>query len=126
MKGGVKMPNIIDEKRRDRRLEEFHEVNLSVISAKKNRPKEKIFYNYIDNISEAGARIHVNVFLPVDTLLKMNIKLETMKKLITITGKVKWSKFIFNDGSCDAGVEFVDTPSKLEDYISWESMCCTA
>lgn len=120
------MPNIIDEKRRDRRLEEFHDVTLHVISAEDDRPKEKIFYNYLDDISESGVRVHTNTFLPIDTFIEMDIKLENVHQFISIIGKVKWSKFITDDGSCDAGVEFVNQSGKLEDYVSWMEMLYTA
>ena len=117
------MASLIDEKRRDRRLEEFHDLTLSVISDRKH-PGEKIYYNYIEDISESGARIHVNSFLSVETPLRMDIKLENMQQMITIKGKVIWSKFNYDDGSCDAGVEFTDIPPvKLEDYIAWANMC---
>ena len=59
--------------------------------------------------------------MPVDTLLKIDLTLGRLHKTITALGKVKWVEFNTEDGSFEAGVEFVDTSSeaikKIEDYI---------
>jgi hypothetical protein len=102
----VKMPDIMDERRRERRLDEIHETTISIISLKNNLPKEKIFDNYCNDISSSGTRIRTNSLLPVDTLLQMDIKFDDMQQMMTTMAKVKWSKVIINDTSCEAGVEF--------------------
>jgi hypothetical protein len=117
------------EKRKAKRLKEFNEITISVISGEKNIPKEKISYNYSEDISTSGAKIRGNILLPVDTLLKIEFTLKTLKKHITALGKVKWIKLIIEDKFYEAGVEFVDTPGeaiqKIEDYISWKQKSAT-
>jgi hypothetical protein len=113
------------EKRELKRLKEFKEITITVISEGKNLPKEKSFNNYRRDISVSGAKIKSNIFLPVDTLLKLDFPLQhPLYKQITALGKIKWIKIIIEDESYEAGVEFVNTPSeaiqKLEDYISWK------
>ena len=114
----------MDEKRRAKRLEEENEITITIVSGGKKSPEEKIMYNQSKDISVLGAKIQANIFLPVDTLLKIDITLKTLHQRITAIGKVKWIKIIFEDESYEAGVEFVNTPSdaikKLEDYISWK------
>jgi len=114
----------MDEKRSVKRLNDVNEITINVISGVKNLPKEKVFYNYSKDISMSGAKIQANILLPVDTLLKIDFTLKILHKQITILGKVKWIKVIFEDKCYEAGVEFVDTPDeaikKLEDYISWK------
>lgn len=100
------MPDIMDERRKEKRRDEIHETVISVLSAEDNHPEEKNFYDYCEDISASGARIHANSLLPVDTLLQMDIKLENMQQLMTTEAKVKWAKVIVSDGSCEAGVEF--------------------
>jgi hypothetical protein len=100
------MLNIMDERRRERRLDEIHETTISVISLENNLPKEKIFDNYCNDISASGTRIRTNSLLPVDTLLQMDIKFENKQQMMTTMAKVKWSKVIINHRSCEAGVEF--------------------
>ena len=112
----------MEEKRIAPRVEEENEVTISVISGKKNLPKEKSTYNYSEDISASGAKIKTNILLPVDTLLNIDFKLKTLEKEVTALGKVKWIKVLIEDKSYEAGVEFVDTPSdamkKLKFYIS--------
>ena len=114
----------MDEKRREQRLEEENEITITIVSGGENHPKEKILYNYSKDISASGARIQAHLFLPIDTLLKIDITLKTVQQMITVMGKVKWIKIIYGDESYEAGMEFVNTPSEaikeIEDYISWK------
>jgi hypothetical protein len=114
----------MDEKRRAPRLDEECEITITVVSGGNNPPKEKIIYNHSKDISVSGARIQAHVFLPVDTLLMIEMTLKTLRQMITVIGKVKWIKVVFEDESYEAGVEFVNTPGeaihKLENYISWK------
>jgi len=54
----------------------------------------------------------------------IEMTLRTIRQVITVIGKVKWIKIIYEDESYEAGVEFVNTPAdaikKLENYISWK------
>lgn len=112
------------EKRKGERLEELNEVTISVISREKKLPKEKTVDIYSEDISVSGAKIRGNILLPVDTLLQIDLTLKTLRKQITLIGKVKWIKIVFEDKWYEAGVEFFNTPSeainKLEDYIVWK------
>jgi len=113
----------MDEKRKAKRLQEESEITITIISYGGKPTKEKVIYNYSKDISASGARIHANIFLPVDTVLKMDIKLKNLQQMITAMGKVKWIKIVCDDESYEAGVEFVHTPAeamkKLADYVSW-------
>jgi hypothetical protein len=84
----------------------------------------KVIYNSSKDISVSGAKIQSNIFLPIDTLLKIDFKLKNLQQMITAMGKVKWIKIICEDECYDAGVEFVNTPGeaiqKLSDYILWK------
>ena len=119
----------MDEKRRAPRLKDFSEITATVISRGKNLSKEKIFYNYSEDISVSGAKIRGNIPLPVDTLLKIDLTLNNLRQKITALGKVKWTKRILDDKWYEAGVEFFDTPSevikKLDDHI-FEKQKCTS
>jgi len=114
----------MEERRRAPRLEDENEITITVLSGGQNPPKEKVIYNRSKDISVSGARIQAHLFLPVDTLLMIEMTLKTVRQMITVIGKVKWIKIIYEDESYEAGVEFVNTPSdaikKLEDYISWK------
>ncbi|MGB5217393.1 MAG: PilZ domain-containing protein [Smithella sp.] len=112
------------DKRKAQRLKEFNEITIAVISGDKHIAKDKMAYNYSEDISATGAKIRGNILLPVDTLLKIDFTLKALKKQITAVGKVKWIKIIIEDKFYEAGVEFVDTAGeaikKIEDYIAWK------
>jgi hypothetical protein len=114
----------MDERRRAQRLEEQNEITITIVSGGKNPPKEKIIYNYSKDISVSGSRIQAHIFLPVDSLLKIEMTLKTLRQMITVLGKVKWIKVVFEDESYEAGVELFNTSSeaikKLTEYISWK------
>ncbi|MBN1364886.1 MAG: PilZ domain-containing protein [Syntrophaceae bacterium] len=113
------------EKRRTPRIDEENEVTITVVSEEHtlyNLPKKKLIGNYTKNVSEGGAKIQTYIYLPIDTLIKMEFLSEGIKQQINAIGKVKWIKIIVEGWSYDAGVEFCGTPNeaikKLGDYIS--------
>lgn len=114
----------MEEKRMTRRLKVKDEIAVTVVSSEKKPLKEKTFYNHSKDISVSGAKIKANIFLPVDTLIRIEMKLKTLHQIITVLGKVKWTKVIFNGErlETEAGVEFFTPPSdvirKLAAYIS--------
>lgn len=114
----------MEEKRKASRLREENEVTITVVSGGDNLPHETVMYNRSKDISVGGTRIQANLYLPVDTLLMLEMKLNTVRQMITVIGKVKWIKIIYQDEAYEAGVEFVNTPRdamrKLQDYISWK------
>ena len=114
----------MDERRRSRRLKEENEITITILAGNKKYPKEKVIYNTGKDISASGANIQSNIFLPIDTLLKIDFKLKNLQHMITTMGKVKWIKIICEDECYDAGIEFVNTPQeamqKLADYIAWK------
>ena len=111
------------EKRKAERLQELSEISTTVLSTENHIPEGKIFYNYSENISVAGARIRGNVHLPVNTLLKIDFTLKKLKQKITAIGKIIWTQSIIDDKYYEAGVEFInasgDIIQQIADYISW-------
>ena len=114
----------MDEKRRAKRLKEDSEVTITIVAGGKRYPKGKVIYNTSKDISASGTKIQSNIFLPIDTLLKIDFKLKNIQQMISAVGKVKWIKIICEDEHYDAGVEFVNTPKeaiqKIADYIAWK------
>lgn len=70
------------EKRRSKRLTEENEITIKVVSADKLPPSKKIIYHISKDISSTGARIRTNVFLPVDTVLKIELTLKNPPRMI--------------------------------------------
>jgi c-di-GMP-binding flagellar brake protein YcgR len=114
----------MNEKRRHQRLQEEGDITITIIACGKKFPTRKVLYNSSRDISASGARIHSSIFLPIDTLLKIDFKLKNLHQMITAMGKVKWIKVICEDEAYDAGVEFVHTPKEAIDtlakYVAWK------
>jgi len=110
-----------DELRKAERLNEEHEITINIVSEDENLSPEKIRYKFSKDISESGIKIQGNIPLPIDTLLQIDLTLKSLRQKITALGKVKWVEFNTEDGSFEAGVEFVDTSSEaiqqIEEYI---------
>ncbi|MGB5216826.1 MAG: PilZ domain-containing protein [Smithella sp.] len=112
----------MNEKRHSVRLKEFNEITTTVISEETSLSQEPVFYNLSEDISLSGAKIRGNIFLPVDTILKIDFKLKNLRQKITATAKIKWIKSIFEDKWYEAGVEFINAQSEmirnLDHYIA--------
>jgi hypothetical protein len=114
----------MDERRRAPRLQEESEVTITVATDGNNFPEENIIHNQGKDISASGIKVQANILLPVNTLLKMDIKLKYLQQRISAIGKVKWIKIIIEDESYEAGVQFVSSPreatQKLAEYVLWK------
>jgi hypothetical protein len=102
----------MEEKRKAERLKMENEVTINMVSGGENLTKEKIIYNCSKDICLYGAKIQSNILLPVDTIIKIYVTLNNLEEKITTIGKVKWNKVIIENGSYEAGVEFVDAPDE--------------
>ena len=97
------------EKRQSKRLEEENEITIKVVSTDKLPQNQKIIYHISKDISSTGARIRSNVFLPIDTLLKIELTLKNPPRMISAVGKVKWIRSLYSDETYEAGLAFNDT-----------------
>jgi hypothetical protein len=101
----------MEERRKTPRLQEENEVTINIVSGEEDIAKEEMLYNSKD-ISVYGAKIQGNILLPIDTIIKIDITLNDLQQKITTIGKVKWNKFIIENGYYEAGVEFIDAPDE--------------
>ena len=112
----------MDERRKVNRLVGESEVTITIVSDKGANPKEKVLCSKSKDISVLGTRIQFNYYLPVNTLIKIDFKLEDLYQKITAIGKVIWIKAVYGDKSYEAGVQFMDSiPEEIrlqENYIS--------
>ena len=82
----------MDERRRTPRIKEENKVTITVISGEENLPEKKINYYLSKDISTSGIRIQTNIFLPVNTQLKIEVTLKDSPQMITAFAKVIWIK----------------------------------
>ena len=112
----------MDERRKTPRIKEENKVTITVISGEENISEKKVNYYLSKDISASGIRIQTNIFLHVNTQLKIELKLKDSPQIITAFAKVIWIKTFSNVGFYEAGLKFFDTSNEiiqqLEDYIS--------
>ena len=112
----------MDERRGTPRIKEKNKVTITVISGEENLPKRKINYYLSKDISKSGIRIQTNIFLPVNTQLKIEVTLKDLPQMITTFAKVRWIKSVPTVDFYEAGLKFFNTSNEmiqqLEDYIS--------
>ncbi len=120
------------EKRKKPRIDEENEATIIVVSGEYtiisgkyisyNIPQNKIIGNITINVSEGGAKIQTHVYLPVNTMIKLEFTSKGIQQPINTLGKVKWINTIVEDWSYEAGIEFNDASieaiQKLGEYIT--------
>ena len=110
----------MEERRRTERHMGEADIMMAEISEEKSLP-EKLILAVSKDVSMYGIGIQTTSFLPVDTLLKINVKLKEPPHLITALTKVKWINKDPSFELYDVGLEFFDTPGeitqKLMNYV---------
>lgn len=99
----------MDDKRRDKRLKEENKLVCEIMSCHDDLQHKKVFYTFTKDISLGGVNIRTDTFLPVDTVVKLELALPKIHKIICIQGKVKWIKSLYADEVYELGLKFVDT-----------------
>ena len=69
--------------------------------------KVKITRIYKDKLP-GGVRIQGNTFLPINTLLKIELSLKEPLRLISAIGKVRWVKRRYTEELFETGIEFME------------------
>ena len=117
-----KRGEVVDERRRTPRIKEENKVAITVLSGEEILPKKKINYYLSKDISKTGIRIETNIFLPVNTQIKIEVTLKDPPQMITAFAKVIWIKRFSTNDFCEAGLKFFNTSQdmiqQLEEYIS--------
>ncbi len=98
------------DKRREKRVEEETKVAIRILPEDKYEHDKNVVYALTKDISSGGVKILTDRMLPVDTLLHIELTLAKLRKLVTVTGKVRWVKRLYDDEVFEMGLEFVDTP----------------
>ncbi len=69
----------------------------------------KIIHHLTQDISLTGIKIQCNLFIPVNTLLKIELSLRKPVRVISVSGRVRWIRALYKDELYEMGIEFVDT-----------------
>ena len=103
----------VEDKRREKRIKEENKLICEIISCDNSLRHKKIFYTLTKDISLGGVNIRTDTFLPIDTVVKMELSVPKMKKIVCVKGKVKWAKSLYGNEVFEIGLEFEDTPPDI-------------
>ena len=99
------------ERRHVQRIEQETKVAFSVMSGGEFAHHRKLSYSLTKNISLSGIMIESDVFIPVGSMLTIELSLERNPEVITVIAQVRWIKTLFEDECFAVGLEFVDLPT---------------
>jgi hypothetical protein len=100
------------EKRKAKRVKKESKITLKVISGETVPRNRTIIYHLTKDISFKGVKIETNTFLPINTLLKIELSLTKPPRAIKAIGRVRWIKSRYADEKFEMGIEFIDTPKE--------------
>ena len=98
------------DRRRDLRIEEENQISFSVSPEEESPTKRKITHSLTRNISRNGAMIFTDIFLPVGSLLTLDLTLGKPYEMITMIGEVRWIRSLSGEEEFEVGLEFIDIP----------------
>lgn len=111
----------MSEKRKEKRVQDEIKVAIKILPEEKYQHDKNVMYALTKDISSGGVKIVTDKLLPVDTMLKIELTLAKIRKLIEATAKVRWVNRLYDDDVFEMGLEFVDTPAEsvmlLLEYI---------
>lgn len=103
----------MEDKRREKRIKEENKLICEIISCDDSLKHKKVFYTLTKDISLGGVNIRTDTFLPIDTVVKIELSVPKMQKIVCIKGRVKWTKCLYSNEVFEVGLEFVDTPPNI-------------
>jgi len=97
------------ERRKRKRIKKECEVTIMMISGDQITPSKKISHHLTKDISSGGLKIRTDTFVPINTLLRIELLLTNPPRSIAAFGKVRWSRSLYGDEMFEIGIEFLDT-----------------
>jgi uncharacterized protein (TIGR02266 family) len=121
MWGTCQGASAMSEKRKEKRIKEEIKVAIKLLPEDKYQHNKNVVYALTKDISSGGVKIVTDQMLPIDTILKIELTLAKIRKLIEATAKVRWVNRLYDDDVFEMGLEFIDTPAEsvmfLLEYI---------
>jgi predicted nucleotide-binding protein (sugar kinase/HSP70/actin superfamily) len=97
------------EKRKAPRINEKAAVTISLAGLDYPHLDKKITHCLTEDISIKGIKIQSEKFLPINSILKIQLSLREPTRLINVLGKVRWIKKLKACEVFEMGIEIVET-----------------
>lgn len=107
----------MSEKRRAKRIKKEAKVTITLISSDDLPHGTKIIHHLTKDISSVGIKIQTNTFLPINSMIKIELSLTDPLRLVSAIGTVRRVKTLYADELFEAGIEFVDTSKEIIDIL---------
>lgn len=101
------------EKRRAKRLKKKVKITIKLASSDDELTGCKFFHRLTKDISLVGIGFQCNTFIPMNSLLKIELFVSKPVRIITAFGRVRWIRDLYDGELFEMGVEFVDTSSEV-------------
>lgn len=99
-------PTDITERRKDKRIKDMSGVAFQAMLESSEDDSTKICQAIIQDISLGGIRVHCDNYVPVNTPIKINLTLDRSRKFLSMYGKIRWIRSLYEGESYEFGVQF--------------------
>ncbi len=103
-----KEKNSSQEKRREVRVEAENKILINLPPDAKRTNGEEFYCALTRDISPGGCRILINQIIPIDTVMKIELSLPTVRKVVKTKVKVRWVRNVEDGELFEMGLEFID------------------
>jgi len=112
----------MDERRKEERKQDAHKVDLKPYSDYMQTFIRRTSFALTENISQGGVKILTDTFLPLDSVVRLEINMARYNRKMTLPGKVRWVFEHEDTRIYEMGLEFVDKSQnntvELKEYLA--------
>jgi hypothetical protein len=112
----------MDERRKEERKLDAHKVDLKPYNDYLQTFLKRASFALTENISLGGVKILTDTFLPLDSVVRLEINLARFNRKMTFPGKVRWVLQHSDAHIYEMGLEFVDKSNTsittLKEYLT--------
>ncbi len=101
------------ERRKFSRVSEAAEISYSIM------PRYKTERRLTRDLSLGGIRFISDSFIPLSSVLKVEIKLKHTQRIISAIVKVVWVRSVFGDESYEIGAKFLQIKNKDLEFLDY-------
>ncbi|MDD5583760.1 MAG: PilZ domain-containing protein [Candidatus Omnitrophica bacterium] len=102
------------EKRKFTRLQVYHLLKYKIIK----KPEEIRTLSFVRNISAGGALFFTQEYIPLESVVDLEMVFPSHEASVTIRAKVVRVNFIKKMEGFEVGVEFLEVDQKVRDFIN--------
>jgi hypothetical protein len=99
----------MQDRRKQKRKQDANTVDLKPYNDYMQAFIKHSSFALTENISVGGVKIITDTFLPLDSVIRLEINMARSRQRVTLPGRVKWITEHRDEHIYEMGLEFVDT-----------------